>query len=212
MLRDLESGHRDGVIVWHFDRLRRHPIGLEEFVQVCTRAGVKPRRDPPWSFNLGSGDGLLIARLLAAVAANESDSKRRRGKRKALEVAQAGKPHVGGGFRPFGYKPDRVTVDAVEAQTLLTTPERILAGESLPSVCRWLEEAGSRTSGGKLWHPQVLRSVLLNPRYQGLRPTSGTARDCSTNADVDDDYPSPHDAHQRGHRRAALSTGSDSHP
>jgi DNA invertase Pin-like site-specific DNA recombinase len=173
MLRDLASGSRDGVIVWHLDRLHRRPIELEEFVQVCTRAGVNHVVTLHGDFNLGSGDGLLVARLLAAVAANESDSKRRRGKRKALEVAQAGKPHMGGGFRPFGYKPDRVTVDAVEAQTLLAIAERVLAGESLPSVCRWLEETGSRTSGGKLWRPQVLRSVLLNPRYQGLRTYNG---------------------------------------
>jgi len=52
-------------------------------------------------FNLGSGDGLLVARLLSAVAANESDSKRRRGRRKSLEIAEAGMPHRGGS-RAFG--------------------------------------------------------------------------------------------------------------
>ncbi len=45
---------------------------------------------------------MLVARLLSAVAANESDAKRRRGKRKALEIAEAGQPHMGG-TRPFGF-------------------------------------------------------------------------------------------------------------
>lgn len=173
MLRDLGDGRRDAVIVWHLDRLHRRPIELEEFVQVCTRAGVQHVVTLHGDFNLGSGDGLLVARLLAAVAANESDSKRRRGKRKALEVAQTGKPHMGGGFRPFGYKADRMTIDKAEAQILRTLAERVLAGESLPSLCRWLDESNIRTTGDKLWRPQVLRSVLLNPRYVGLRTYQG---------------------------------------
>lgn len=173
MLKDLASGARDGVIVWHLDRLHRRPIELEEFVQVCSKAGINQVVTLHGDFNLGSGDGLLVARLLAAVAANESDSKRRRGKRKALEVAQSGKPHMGGGFRPFGYQPDRISIEPAEAQVLLEVAQRILAGESLPSVCRWLEAEGVRTSGGNLWRPQVLRSALLNPRYQGLRTYKG---------------------------------------
>lgn len=41
MLLDIAEGHRDGVIVWHMDRLHRRPIELERFVDTCTRAGVR---------------------------------------------------------------------------------------------------------------------------------------------------------------------------
>ncbi|SRR6266540_4138240 len=102
MLADLSERRINAVIVWHLDRLHRRPIELEEFVQTCSAAGVINVVTLHGDFNLGSGDGLPVARLLSAVAANESDAKRRRGKRKALEVAQAGKPHMGGS-RPFGY-------------------------------------------------------------------------------------------------------------
>ena len=173
LLRDIGSGARDAVIVWHLDRLHRRPIELEQFVQVCTRAGVQHVVTLHGDFNLGSGDGLLVARLLSAVAANESDSKRRRGRRKALEIAESGKPHLGGNFRPFGYKSDRITIDPTESEVLLAVANRVLAGESLPSVCRWLDAQGVLTSGGQPWRPQVLRSVLLNPRYQGLRSHNG---------------------------------------
>jgi len=173
MLKDLHCGARDGVIVWHLDRLHRRPIELEEFVQVCSSAGINHVVTLHGDFNLGSGDGLLVARLLAAVAANESDSKRRRGRRKALEVAQTGKPHRGGGFRPFGYKADRVTIDNAEARALLDIAQRVLAGESLPSLCQSLDGLGVRTTGGNTWRPQVLRTMLLNPRYQGLRTYKG---------------------------------------
>jgi site-specific DNA recombinase len=75
MLEDIHDGTRDAVIVWHLDRLYRRPIELEEFVRTCTAAGVV--NVVTLHGNLGSGDGLLLARLLSAVAANESDSKAR---------------------------------------------------------------------------------------------------------------------------------------
>ncbi|MGZ4776888.1 MAG: recombinase family protein, partial [Oryzihumus sp.] len=70
MLADLRSGTRDAVIVWHLDRLHRRPIELEEFVQTCATANVTDVVTLHGDFNLGSGDGLLVARLLSAVAAN----------------------------------------------------------------------------------------------------------------------------------------------
>ena len=41
MLSDIQDGHRDGVIVYNLDRLTRQPIELEQFSQVCERAGVR---------------------------------------------------------------------------------------------------------------------------------------------------------------------------
>lgn len=77
--------------------------------------------------NLGTGDGLLLARLLAAVAANESDGKSRRGKRKMRELAEAGNPH-GGGSRPFGFQPhDRTTHEPTEARAIRDAAARVLA-------------------------------------------------------------------------------------
>ncbi|WP_218938435.1 recombinase family protein [Modestobacter altitudinis] len=92
MLQDLSDGRRDAVVVWHMDRLHRRPIELEQFAATCTQAGVSDVVTLHGDMNLGSGDGLLVARLLAAVAANESDSKRRRGRRKMQELADTGSP------------------------------------------------------------------------------------------------------------------------
>lgn len=92
MLLDLSEGRRDGVIVWHMDRLHRRPIELERFVDTCTRSGVRDGVTLSGDIDLAKGDGLLMAHLLSAVAANESDSKRRRGQRKAREIAESGKP------------------------------------------------------------------------------------------------------------------------
>jgi site-specific DNA recombinase len=172
MLDDLAERRRDAILVWHVDRLHRRPIELEELARICERAGVTDLHTVHGAFNLGTGDGMLVARMLAAVAANESDSKRRRGRRKTQEIAEAGRPH-GGGTRPFGFEPDRITHKPDEAQVVRTLAERCLAGENLNSLCRWLVEEKVTTVTGKDWRTPVLRQLLLNPRLYGVRTHRG---------------------------------------
>ena len=172
MLSDLAEGRRDGVIVWHMDRLHRRPAELERFVDTCTRAGVRDVVTLSGDIDLAKGDGLLMARLLAAVAANESDSKRRRGARKALEIAQSGRPLMGGP-RPFGFTDDRVTHHPAEAPVIRDLAGRALAGESLTSLATWLQASGVQTVGGNPWRTQTLRQLLTNPRMWGMRVHQG---------------------------------------
>ncbi len=56
---------------------------------------------PAGDMDLGTGDGLLIGRIMAAVAASESAAKRRRVKRKLDQVTAEGRGR-GGYRRPFG--------------------------------------------------------------------------------------------------------------
>lgn len=168
MLADIADGRRDAVVVWHLDRLHRRPLELEQFAEVCARAGLTDLKTVHGDIDLGNGDGLLVARLLGAVAASESDAKRRRGKRKMLEIAEAGRPH-GGGRRPFGFNDDRITHRAEEAATFREIAARALAGESLTSLARWLDATGVRTVKGNPWRTPTLRELLTNPRNWGLR-------------------------------------------
>ena len=172
MLLDLAEGRRDGVIVWHMDRLHRRPIELERFVDTCTAAGVRDVVTLSGDIDLARGDGLLMARLLSAVAANESDSKRRRGKRKALEIAQSGQPHMGGP-RAFGFQDDKVTHHPGEVTVIRDLAARALAGETLISMATWLQDNDVQTVGGKEWRTNTVRALLTNPRNWGMRVHQG---------------------------------------
>ncbi len=171
MLTDIAEGRRDAVIVWQTDRLHRRPIELEHFIDVCTSARVGVV-SPSGEFDMANGDGLLVLRMMAAVAANESDAKRRRGARKALEIAESGRPLMGGP-RPFGFLDDRVTHHPAEAPVIVELAARALAGESLTSMTRWLDEQGVRTVGGNPWRTQTVRQLLTNPRMWGMRVHQG---------------------------------------
>jgi site-specific DNA recombinase len=172
MLADIRDRRRDGVLVYHLDRLTRRPIELEQFLATVDAAGVKHVRSVTADVDLGSGDGLLVARMLAAVGANESASKSRRIKRKLDQLAAEGKPH-GGYLRPFGYEGDKTTIRPSEAAVIQQLVNRLIAGESLRSLCRWLEEQRVPTVAGKTWTTTTLRATLSSGRIAGLRRHRG---------------------------------------
>lgn len=172
MLEAMREGRVNAVIVYHLDRLTRRPIELEAFVQVCDQARISDVATVSGDVNLSNGDGLLIARIHAAVAANESASKSRRLRSKFQQVAESGRPH-GGANRPYGYKPDAITIDRREAKVIREVADRIIAGESLRSVCTTLNERGERTAHGGPWRTTVLRDMITNPRLIGMRRHNG---------------------------------------
>ena len=173
MLSDLADGTRDAVLIYHVDRLTRRPIELEQFLDVLTAAKVRHVRFVAGGdLDIGNGDGLMVLRMLLAVAANESATKSRRVQRKMLQNAEAGLPH-GGYQRPFGYDTDKITVLPDEAQTIRTVAERYLAGESLRSLATWLDEQGVSTVSGKPWRTPTLRALLASGRIAGLRDHQG---------------------------------------
>jgi len=172
LLSDIENHLIDAVIVWHLDRLHRKPIELEQFVATCTLAGLNDVVTLHGDLDLGSGDGLFVARLMAAVAANESDAKSRRIKRKMQELAEAGESH--GGNRCFGFEPDQITVRKPEAKIIRELAKRCLAGETLGSMVRWLNDSGIPTVLGlKEWKVSTVRRMLLHPRMYGMRIHQG---------------------------------------
>ena len=172
LLVDLRDGLRDAVIVYHQDRLTRRPIELEQFLEIVTAAGVQHVRFVAGAnVDMYDGDGLMVLRVLGAVAASESATKSRRAKRKSQEVAAAGKPH--GGLRPFGYEVDKITIRRDEADMIRALTDRFLAGESLRSLATWLESEGVPTVKNSTWQTSTVRGVLAAPRIAGLREHCG---------------------------------------
>lgn len=171
MLEDIAAGQRDAVIVYNTDRLTRRPIELEQFTGICEVAGVRQLVAVTGDIDLGNDDGMFMARVLAAVAAKESGRKSERLKRKARENAEAGKPN--GGNRPFGYDKSQLTIVGPEAAVIRQLAERYLAGESMGSLTRWVQDQEIVTVTGAAWRTSTVRTILANPRIAGLRAHNG---------------------------------------
>jgi site-specific DNA recombinase len=171
MLEDIEVGAVEAVVVYHADRLHRHPRELEDFIDLCQRTKTR-LATVSGDVDLSTHEGQLIARIQGAVARKESDDKSRRIRRKHEELASAGKVS-GGGSRPYGYEPDKRTVRPEEAEMIRDCARRALAGDSLRSICLDLNERGIASAGGKRWSSQTLRRMLMSARISGQREHRG---------------------------------------
>ena len=171
MVEDIESGRIGAVVVYHADRLHRHPRELEDFIDLCQRMGTQ-LATVSGDVDLGTHEGQLIARIQGAVARKESDDKSRRISRKHEELAEEGKPS-GGGSRPFGYEDDKVTIREDEAEIVRELTRRVLAGDSLKALEREYSARGVTTAQGKAWTTQGIRTLLLSPRISGQRQHKG---------------------------------------
>ena len=172
MLDTIRTGGIDTVVIWHADRLHRHPRELEEYIEVCEPRGVATFACISGRVDLSNPDGRLVARMLGAVAAHESDSRSRRIRRKHEELAHAGKP-AGGGDRPFGYLPDRRTAESTEAVAIREAAARVRAGDSLRAIATDWNARGISSVRGRPWTLQVLRRMLMAPRLSGQRAFRG---------------------------------------
>jgi site-specific DNA recombinase len=172
MLDDIEAHAVDAVVVYNLDRLHRQPKELEVFFEVCDAASLIDLASVEGEINLASHDGRFQARIMGAMARKSSDDQSRRIRRKHLELAQAGEP-AGGGTRPYGYRPDRRTVDPDEAAVVREAAARVAAGGSLRSTATELNERGVPTVTGKPWSVQVLRRMLMSPRLSAQRAYGG---------------------------------------
>lgn len=188
MLQAIDSGDIDGVIVYHGDRLIRQPWDLEKLISIADRKGVRIA-SPSGTRNLDSPDDRFVLRIEAAQACRESDNISRRVRRNLKARAEEGLAQSGG-RRPFGYgvpipgktriRVDPVTGDerevpvidrrqvvAEEAAVLREAAQRLLAGQSIGGVCRWMNERSTTTEGGA-WNAKNLRMLLTSPRVTGL--------------------------------------------
>lgn len=158
----------DVVVAWADDRLHRHPRELEDWIDLVEAHRVEVATVTSGTYDLTTPEGRAMARVVGAMARQESERKSVRQLRKQRELAESGRTS-GGGTRPFGYNDDRTTLHPVEAPLVREAADRLLAGETLRSVTHDWNERGVVTVTGKTWRLNVLRNVMRSGRIAGLR-------------------------------------------
>jgi DNA invertase Pin-like site-specific DNA recombinase len=96
MCEDIKAGWRDGVIVWHNDRLHRNTRELEDFIDLVEATNVAVATVKSGDYDLTTTTGRGHGRIACALARLESGDKSRRNKRQALQAAQEGRRSGGG--------------------------------------------------------------------------------------------------------------------
>jgi hypothetical protein len=123
--------------------------------------------------DLSTPDGRFKARIMGAVARQESEKKGERMRREAEQAARRGVPR--GSRRAFGYDVDRVTVRETEAGLIREAVQRMLDGASAASVARDWNGRGipSPQAAAYGWSGSSVVGVLRNPRIMGARAYKG---------------------------------------
>jgi site-specific DNA recombinase len=172
MLCDIEDGSRDAVVCVDLDRLTRRPAELEAFMELADRYQVA-LANVSGDTDLSTSDGRFKARIIGAVARQESERKGERMTREAEQAARRGIPR--GSRRPFGYEPDRVSPRDDEAALVRDAAARVLGGETVPSIAREWNARGIPTPQGAThgWSATTVAGILRNPRIAGLRAYKG---------------------------------------
>lgn len=206
MLADIKAGLIDVVVAWHTDRLHRRPTELERYINVCKRRKVATLTVQSGKIDLATYDGQMTARIVGAVAANESDKKSARIRRKHEQLAMSGA--WGGGARVFGYRRSKtvtevpngsgavdrsvlikVAIEPDEADILRACVRRLLAGESLKSLVVDLIAAEVPTVRGGTWTESTLRSVMAAARNSGQREWTPIRSETDEQDEDDEDEP-----------------------
>jgi DNA invertase Pin-like site-specific DNA recombinase len=169
LMADVKAGHVQGVAVWHIDRLTRSPRELEDVIDLADRHSLA-LATVTGEVDLATPTGRMIGRIIGSVARQESEHKAERQARERRQSAERGHRN-GGGLRGYGYEGDKVVED--EAVVIVDAARRVLAGESLSSVCRSLKEWKILTAGGTTWIPSKLQKVLMSARISGRREHHG---------------------------------------
>jgi len=175
MLDDVKNGQVDGIVCWHNDRLHRQQRELEDFIELVDQAAIPVQTVTAGIFNLSDASGRMTARILGAVARQESEHKAERQKAKHDELAAQGSPS--GGTRPFGltvvkHGPDgRSYREEVpeEADAIREAARDILAGTSVRAICRRWEAKGLRGTRGARLSPQVVNGIMTAEWVAGRR-------------------------------------------
>jgi DNA invertase Pin-like site-specific DNA recombinase len=131
MLEAIRAGQVDAVLCVDLDRLTRQPAELESFITLADDKRVA-LANVSGEVDLSTSDGRFRARIMGAVARQESERKSERLKRQRDQRAREGKPHPT--VRRFGWNDDMSKLDRSEAALIRRAVRDLLAGMSYRAV------------------------------------------------------------------------------
>jgi hypothetical protein len=153
---------------------------LEAFIDLLEKTSTTVATVTAGDRDFATPDGRFMARIEGTIARRESEHKSERIKRKHQELADDG-VYAAGANRPFGYEwvrsPEgkRVGLKVVpsEKRQVVEAARRVLAGESLRSICIDWTSRGVPTVNGGRWNTRTLSQILTAGRIAGWRDRHG---------------------------------------
>lgn len=152
LIADIEADKVDAVVAWDADRLHRHPMELEAFIDLADRKRLA-LATVGGDFDLSSPTGRAQARNKGTWSRLEMEQKSWRSRRAAMQKAQLGLPswRDAFGYRNGDHKPTcrrnctdpHPEPDPVTAPLVKQAYEHVLAGGTIIAMIRLFNEKGA---------------------------------------------------------------------
>ena len=174
LLRDIEAGRIDIVVVYKIDRLSRSLMDFSRLVEVFDRHGVT-FVSITQAFNTTTSMGRLTLNILLSFAQFEREVIGERIRDKF--AASRRKGMWMGGHPPLGYdvRERRLVVNEAEAKTVRSIFRRFLTVGSATILARTLAAEGVTTKRGRAIDKGDLYKILNNRVYVGEAVHKGVA-------------------------------------
>ncbi|MRG86966.1 recombinase family protein [Salinibacillus xinjiangensis] len=166
MLKDIETGEIECVLVYKLDRLTRSVLDLYKLLESFEKYGCK-FESATEVYETSTAMGRMFITLVAALAQFERENMAERISMGLQEKARQGKyTH---NQRPFGYtlKDGVLSLKDDEAEIVRLIFRLYLDGKGANSVCKYLNARNITTRDGNTWNDKPLIQLLRNPTYKG---------------------------------------------
>jgi site-specific DNA recombinase len=173
MMNLIRDGQAEAVLVTEQSRLDRQLWNILELIELARitpfKMIVKVRDDEVLDLSTESGINRVIDQANRDRHESELISQRVRAKKKL----HARDGRFDGGPRPFGYEKDGLTIRESEAAIIRDCAAKILAGASMNSLTRELNQRGILTASGGRWQRSTLAVIFRSKRIIGVRVYEG---------------------------------------
>lgn len=168
MLKDVESGKLDMVLVYKLDRLSRSQKETLYLIEDVFEKHNVAFTSMTENFDTSTPFGKAILGILAVFAQLERSQIKERTMLGKDSLAQEGKWH-GGKWIPIGYNYEGglLEVNEYEAMQIAEIADLFLKGTPVRTIARLVTEKGYKHKYGE-WEAKTIRRVLQNPVNVGL--------------------------------------------
>lgn len=172
LLKEIDAGQIDRVVVYSVDRLTRKLFDLHRLLEVFERHDVQLHvvTDPRFG---KSAEGRLMMNIVAAASEFQQDLTRERMADARVALKQQGRRVAG--CVPYGYvvdgKSKQLIIDRQAARRVRKMFELAAAGRLPTEIAEIVNQRRWRTrrdGGGGLWTPRQILKLLSNPTYAGM--------------------------------------------
>lgn len=168
MIKDVEKGKIDCVLVWRLDRLTRSVFDLYKLLEIFDKYDCK-FKSATEVYDTTTAMGRMFITIVAALAQWERENMGERIAFGMAEKVRQGK--YAHNIAPMGYdlnlKTGDLTINQKEAKTVRLIYDLYIKGYGFNRLCKYLNEQGIKTKNGNTWDDTPMMQLVKNPLYYG---------------------------------------------